>query len=284
MADIQDLNPEFQSRLIAMVNASGGRLTINSGYRSVAEQTALWNASDKTGRTVAFPGQSMHNRGLAADLGGDLDWAHQHAAEFGLYWPMPWEPWHVQPIGLDGKSGDVTAANTAAPPQPKNDMAHGLNVIAEALSGHPGAAPTVQDPMKTPDTQTQSPDQTQPQGQQGVAVSGDLNAQLKAGFERAGRSDLAAMVGSPAFEAWINAESGGNPEEVSPANNQGKPNGGIFQFWAGHDWAQPYFQGNRFTMSPEDQAYYAATKFNLTPQRIQAFASEIQSGNYPGWG
>lgn len=311
-ADVADLNPDFAARLMAMVRASGGQLSINSGYRSVAEQTALWNA-DPNPQRVAYPGTSMHNKGLAADLGGNVAWAHAHAGEFGLYFPMPWEPWHVQPIGV-GSGGDAHAQGLSqgtrlAPPQQNNTLAHGLDVIGQSVSGAPGgqaptvtnsldttagqapttagSAPTAEDPLLQGSSSQQQPQQRgmpSAPGQPPSGGGGALFDQLRAGFNRAGRPDLAAMVGTPAFNAWTNAESSGNPSEVSPANNQGKPNGGLFQFWAGHGWAQPFFQGGRFTMSPEEQAYMAATQFNLTPQKIKGYADQIAAGHYVGWG
>ena len=95
--------PEFKTRLAAMVAASGGRLKITSGYRSPERQAQLYAAalkkygSEQAARKwVAPPGKSKHGEGVAADLGGDLDWAHKNAARFGLYFPMSWEPWHVE--------------------------------------------------------------------------------------------------------------------------------------------------------------------------------------------
>jgi hypothetical protein len=52
-------------------------------------------------RWVGLPGGSEHQKGNAVDLNiqkaGPLQtWVHQHAAEYGLYFPMGHEPWHVQ--------------------------------------------------------------------------------------------------------------------------------------------------------------------------------------------
>ncbi len=111
----------------------------------------------------------------------------------------------------------------------------------------------------------------------GPQGSGDVKAQLKSGFNSIGRGDLAGMVDSPEFSTWVNQESGWDPNSISAANNQGKPNFGLFQFWAGHSWAHP-------GMSVEDQARAAAQQFNLTPDRIRGFANEIHGGHYVGWG
>jgi hypothetical protein len=95
--------PDFSRRLEQMVAASGGRLQINSGYRSTQHQAQLFAAAVKkygseaaARKWVAPPGKSRHNHGMAADLGGDLSWAHANAGRFGLTFPMSWEPWHVE--------------------------------------------------------------------------------------------------------------------------------------------------------------------------------------------
>lgn len=94
----------FAARLRAMIEASGGRIGVGSGYRSIEEQTRLWEASDKSGYWVAAPGKSNHNHGVAADLSYETDdaqaWAHANAHRFGLIFPMEWEPWHIEPIGV----------------------------------------------------------------------------------------------------------------------------------------------------------------------------------------
>lgn len=107
VATYDGLNSDFAVRLRALVAASGGRITLASGYRSVAQQTALWNAalakygSAQAARMwVAPPGASNHNRGLAMDLAGDLNLAAQLAPRFGLTHPLANEPWHFEPVGL----------------------------------------------------------------------------------------------------------------------------------------------------------------------------------------
>ncbi len=104
MVDTQDLNPSFKQALDAMIAASGGRLRVTSGYRDNDLQAKLYAEAVKkygpsgAGKWVAPPGHSNHNRGLAADLAGDLGWAHANAARFGLVFPMSWENWHIEPV------------------------------------------------------------------------------------------------------------------------------------------------------------------------------------------
>lgn len=98
--------PSFAEKLNALVAASGGKLSVSSGFRSPEHQAKLYaNAVKKYGseqaarKWVAPPGKSNHGRGIAADLSGDLGWARQNAAKFGLRFPMSWEDWHVEELG-----------------------------------------------------------------------------------------------------------------------------------------------------------------------------------------
>lgn len=104
------LNEGFRTALEAFVQASNGRLTLISGYRDEEHQQALYDAAvaehgeANAGKWAAPPGRSNHNHGFAGDLRfvgeGAKDWAHENAARFGLHFPMSWEPWHIEPIGL----------------------------------------------------------------------------------------------------------------------------------------------------------------------------------------
>jgi D-alanyl-D-alanine carboxypeptidase len=103
--DTDGFTDDFDSRLNALVKASNGRLSITSGYRSADYQAKLYaDAVKKYGseaaarKWVAPPGKSNHGRGTAADIGGDLAWAHANAAKYGLHFPMSWENWHIEPI------------------------------------------------------------------------------------------------------------------------------------------------------------------------------------------
>lgn len=118
------MNPQFAAALTQMFeNAPPNiqdQLRVSSGFRSIARQQQLWDASDKTGKMVARPGHSQHNHGMAADL-QYLDpaaraWAQQNASKYGLAFPMSYEPWHVELAGARGQSSAV--GNTSAPPVP----------------------------------------------------------------------------------------------------------------------------------------------------------------------
>lgn len=121
-------------------------------------------------------------------------------------------------------------------------------------------------------------------GGQGGAVPKGVRAQLIKGFIEAGRPDLAKMVRTKAFDTWIGQESGWDADVVSPANNQGLRNGGLFQFWYGHDFSNMAEGNKRFNASPYQQAIWAATQFDLTPADIRNYARAIRQGTYRGWG
>jgi hypothetical protein len=135
------------------------QMKIGSGYRSIERQRQLWEASDKSGKMVARPGGSQHKFGRAADLKylGDeaKSWVHANAADYGLSFPMDYEPWHIelagargmskparQPAGPDERTpvdqggGYVTAPEMAGTINPAEQL---LQKITGGQGGQPGA-------------------------------------------------------------------------------------------------------------------------------------------------
>lgn len=98
----------FRSDVLALVAASNGRVSITSGFRTRAEQTALraqngcpadLNAPARECRVpTAPPGTSKHERGLAVDFGGDLALAQSLASRFRMHRTVTGEPWHFEPL------------------------------------------------------------------------------------------------------------------------------------------------------------------------------------------
>lgn len=126
--------PEFQQALDRFIADAPGGITINSGYRSVERQQQLWDeALQKYGspeaarKWVAPPGNSQHNYGRAADLGyasPDVRaWAHENAANYGLNFPMSWEPWHVEPVGARSQPMNAQPGPTNALAATGGDLA-----------------------------------------------------------------------------------------------------------------------------------------------------------------
>ena len=99
------LHPLLVRSLERLLTAAGGRVHLVSGWRSSAEQSVLWadavaryGDAEAADDWVARPGSSMHERGLAIDLGGDLELARAIVERLGLplHRPLSNEPWHYE--------------------------------------------------------------------------------------------------------------------------------------------------------------------------------------------
>lgn len=88
-----------------------GVLGVASGYRSIAEQTRLYNLYRAgKGNVAAKPGHSNHNHGTAVDLTGyggstnspQFRWLLRNAGRYGFSWAegrSVGEPWHWVYVG-----------------------------------------------------------------------------------------------------------------------------------------------------------------------------------------
>jgi hypothetical protein len=101
------LDPGLVAALDAATAAAaeaGHRLTVTSGFRTVAEQEALLaDAVAEYGpvealRWVFPPERSMHVKGLAVDVGdaAAAEWLDRHGRRFGLCRTLAWEWWHFE--------------------------------------------------------------------------------------------------------------------------------------------------------------------------------------------
>lgn len=162
------LDASFAAQLKALIAASGGKVKLMSGYRTPERQEMLFAAAVKkygsaaaASKWVAPPGKSNHNKGLAADLGGDLALAAKLAPQFGLYRPMTHEPWHFEPIGHRGDDEAYTPTDdgTPMPDLAQTAKEQALNaVFGEApnskemfgMGSNPAAAPPTAQGAPTP--------------------------------------------------------------------------------------------------------------------------------------
>ncbi len=98
-------------RMAAAAAADGVSLVVVSGFRSDAEQAALF-AAHPDPRWVAPPGQSLHRCATELDLGPDsaYAWLAANAARFGFEQRYSWEPWH---FGLATGPPPCSAAGNA---------------------------------------------------------------------------------------------------------------------------------------------------------------------------
>ena len=86
-------------RMDAAATAAGRDLHVTSGYRTYAEQAALYRAYlNGTGNLAAPPGHSTHGLGLSADIQvtdpATLRWLRAHAKTYGFVNDVPGEAWH----------------------------------------------------------------------------------------------------------------------------------------------------------------------------------------------
>ncbi|HEX7059555.1 MAG TPA: transglycosylase SLT domain-containing protein [Solirubrobacterales bacterium] len=111
-------------RMAAAAASAGISLVVNSGFRSDAEQAALF-AAHPDPQWVAPPGKSLHRCATELDLGPDsaYGWLAANAAEFGFVQRYSWEAWHFgyaqgpppcsqvgNAIGMGGGDGNASAA------------------------------------------------------------------------------------------------------------------------------------------------------------------------------
>jgi hypothetical protein len=82
-------------RMERAAQQDGVALTINSGFRSDAEQAVLF-ARNPDPRMVAPPGKSLHRNGTELDLGppAAYGWLAANARRFHFIQRYSWEPWH----------------------------------------------------------------------------------------------------------------------------------------------------------------------------------------------
>ncbi len=98
-------------RMAAAAARDGLALVVNSGFRSDAEQAALFAAHpDPT--WVAPPGKSLHRCATELDLGSETayGWLAANAARFGFVQRYSWEAWHY---GYDRPPAPCSAAGDA---------------------------------------------------------------------------------------------------------------------------------------------------------------------------
>ena len=99
------LDPVLASAVERLIAASGGLVHVVSGYRGPDEQRRLWaealsvyGSAEEADDWVARPGTSLHEKGLAVDLGGDLLHAARLVDSLGLplVRPLENELWHYE--------------------------------------------------------------------------------------------------------------------------------------------------------------------------------------------
>lgn len=162
------MRADFGTSIDNLIAASGGRIWIVSGDRDNALQTKLWE--DKLAEYglppdtdpdspeaadarlwVAPPGRSNHEKGIAADLGGDLNLAHELAPQFGLYFPLENEEWHVEPMGSRDEGTEGHHPTSPTMPSTSSQLSSGVpdynSILSRLVGGGVDIFTPQQDPM-----------------------------------------------------------------------------------------------------------------------------------------
>jgi Transglycosylase SLT domain/D-alanyl-D-alanine carboxypeptidase len=90
-----DVALAFDRMAAAARQEAGLQLSINSAFRSDAEQARLF-AANPNPKWVAPPGTSLHRYATELDLGppAAYPWLQENHRRFGFIWRYRWEPWH----------------------------------------------------------------------------------------------------------------------------------------------------------------------------------------------
>lgn len=90
-----DVAEAFDAMAAAARREAGLYLSVTSGFRSDAEQAALF-AANPNPKWVAPPGTSLHRYGTELDLGppAAYGWLEANCARFGFIKRYAWEDWH----------------------------------------------------------------------------------------------------------------------------------------------------------------------------------------------
>lgn len=123
-----------------VIRQARGDVTISSGWRSNAQQAALYHRY-RTGRgnLAARPGSSKHEAGAAVDFGGNRSLYTRLARAEGLVAPVRGEPWHWEYPGQGGGGGGGGFSVTDAV-QKIVDAARGISDLGGKLFGLPRKA------------------------------------------------------------------------------------------------------------------------------------------------
>lgn len=238
------LQPNFASRLRAFIEASGGRVMPGSGFRTIEEQTDLynrWKAGTYNVPSVARPGKSKHNHGLAMDLRygpGGLEWAQANAARFGLHFPVRGENWHVEMIGAE--EGGQAAPGVAGPGDSLESRLESImSIVGASPASQPAEASFSTPPAPAPVATMAPPGEAAAGGQWAGGVPPPGYEPPGKGVERWADVARAALRYTGQSESWLplllrrmNQESGGNPRVVNRWDSnwkRGDPSIGLMQ-------------------------------------------------------
>jgi len=228
---IAEFPQAFQSAIQQLMARCPG-VTINSGFRTMDEQRALYNAYlAGQGNLAAAPGSSNHqdpNHG-AVDIGGDKACAHRVAASLGLGFPVDGEDWHIELIG--SATEQTQANNTNYVAQKENP----LEVANRLLYG--GVVFDMDDPEANKAAVTQQTTGQVPADEPASGLAAPQPGLVQSGGAVTPMPTILATLAAAGFSgdalvtaaAVVMAESGGIPNrpgpDIPPDGDLGQPLG-----------------------------------------------------------
>lgn len=218
--------------LVAEVEARGGHVVYESGYRSPEKQADMLKHPAKygvaPGTPIAAAGTSDHGKGTAADLSGDamtMSLLHELAPKYGIRNNIPNDKNHFYvPGDKNATTGTYSPGVDNAAPEPL-PLIDRLNVLASLISPESQKPDTAADLSTAQGINVKA--KTAPQGPSGQ-VAPPAMAGTQGGGNEANRAlgqQLAAKYGwdsGPEWEAFNNVvmgESGWNATAANPSSS-----------------------------------------------------------------
>ncbi len=210
---LEGMNETFMKLFWAMLGESkkkgGPKVQINDGFRSLAEQTRLWNLykSGQKKEACARPGTSRHGFGVAIDINTvNANWLDKSGllAKYGFERPLlhlkkP-ETWHVENKFI--KKGGMPTPVIGKPKEEKTDKkpAGSQPVIAAAPTGND--SPSAATPVPVQDQpgvvqNTTVPAVSSIEANNGVTVASMTTNKINEGMSKLGKSLDSAVDNIP---------------------------------------------------------------------------------------
>jgi hypothetical protein len=148
----KDVNPALLARLNNLGAALGKLVTVTSGFRTRAEQAALYERYKRGGNIAAPPGQSNHESGNAVDATIDgvavgKAVGRKTLKKYGLASPVDGDPVHVE---LTGKPTAKSKVPQAPQPVEAQVQAQPMTQIPQLVPAGGPPAPEETVPGVTP--------------------------------------------------------------------------------------------------------------------------------------
>lgn len=139
MADpLEGVQEPLRSIAQQIVNESGGRIGISSGYRTHDQQAKLYDDyihGRNNQAKAARPGHSHHETGRAVDFSGDMELLHKLAKKHGIIFPVAGEAWHGELGSGQSYEGEPTLNYDPAAGDPAQALDARLTAVQRILGG-----------------------------------------------------------------------------------------------------------------------------------------------------